>query len=435
MSTPAINTNITKQLIELVEKAQQRFERVAVLDKLRADGIKKFSQSGIPGKKSESYKYSNPEKLFKADIVASSAELASKNIDVNKYNIPLIDADIVVLVNGVYVANKSKVNSNSKIIISSLADSIKTHPIIAEKYLTQKNANSADAFSSLNEALTTNGLFIYSPEGVISDTPLHIINVTDANANSLINPTHLFVFEKNTSATIIESQVNSGNSGEAIVNGKVILFANENAHVNYYVIQDDSVSNKINTTDVYQQNNSHVDTCTITLNTNWCRNNLNISLAGKNCETHLNGLFILNDKQHLDNHTMVNHLMPNCESNQLYKGILRDSSTGVFNGKIFVQRDAQKTNAYQSSKNILLSDNATINAKPELEIYADDVKCSHGSSTGKIDDEALFYLRSRGIGEESARILMLQAFAGDVIEKIKNESLREYLLEAISSKF
>jgi Fe-S cluster assembly protein SufD len=166
----------------------------------------------------------------------------------------------------------------------------------------------------------------------------------------------------------------------------------------------------------------------MTLSGELVRNNHNVVLADSNCEAHLNGLFISSGTQQIDNHTLIDHQMPHCESNELYKGIAKDKSSGTFNGKIFVRKDAQKTNAYQSSKNILMSDDATINTKPQLEIYADDVKCSHGTSTGKIDTEALFYLKARGIDEESARKLLLQAFAQELIDKIEIPSLQERVL-------
>jgi Fe-S cluster assembly protein SufD len=170
---------------------------------------------------------------------------------------------------------------------------------------------------------------------------------------------------------------------------------------------------------------ANYSTGTYTFGGSLVRNNLNVALDSDLCEAHLNGLFIAGGVQLIDNHTLVDHKFPNCQSNELYKGIAKDKSTGIFNGKIFVQKDAQKTNAYQSSKNILMSDDATINTKPQLEIYADDVKCSHGTSTGKVDENALFYLKARGIGEESARKLLLQAFAQEVIDKVEVEELRE----------
>ncbi len=191
----------------------------------------------------------------------------------------------------------------------------------------------------------------------------------------------------------------------------------------------------MNTLQVHQELNSNFNTHTFSLSGAVLRNNLNIALGAENCESHLFGLYLPKNNQLVDNHTLVDHRMPHCYSNELYKGIMSDSSTGVFNGKIYVRQDAQKTNAFQSNKNILLSDDATINTKPQLEIYADDVKCSHGTSTGKIDEEAMFYLRARGIGEESAKKLLMQAFADEVLDMIKIPALKEHIHSLVAARF
>lgn len=429
-------TEITKKLIDGVRSEQRRFDRVDLLDNLRKDALTKFSELGIPGRKSEAYKYSNPEKLFKNNFhFFNSVENISFDFRINEYLIPGLDAHVVFTVNGSFIKDVSKLDGLPKgVIISTLSEAVKNNSSLVKSHFTQLSENAKDPFSTLNSALTVDGLFIYVPDNVIVEKPVHIINLISAQENSFINPHHLFIVSKSASVSFIELQISAPNHPDSICNNQSSVIIEENASAHYYIIQNDENISRINAVNTSQATNSHFDTCTITINANWVRNNLNISLNGKNCETHLNGLFVLNNKQHLDNHTMVDHRMPNCGSNQTYKGIVTDSSTGIFNGKIFVRQDAQKTNAYQSSKNILLSDNATINAKPELEIYADDVKCSHGSSTGKIDEEALFYLRSRGIGIEAARTIMLQAFAGDVIEKIKIESLKNYIKELIGEK-
>jgi len=429
-------SDTTKNLIQAIEQEQQRFDRAELLDNLRKDALNKFAEQGIPGKKSEAYKYSNPEKLFKNQLhIFNSVENVSFDFQISEYLIPGVDAHIVFMVNGSFIKDVSNINGFPKgVVVSTLSEAVKNNSSLVKSHFTQLSADAKDPFSTLNSALTVDGLFIYVPEKTIVEKPIHIINLISAQENSFINPHHLFIVEKSASVNIIESQTSSPKHPDCICNNQSSIAIHENASAHYYIVQNDEHVSWINNINASQDANSHFDTCTVTINANWIRNNLNISLNGKNCETHLNGLFALNNKQHLDSHTMVDHRMPNCESNQLYKGIVSDSSTGIFNGKIFVRPDAQKTNAYQSSKNILLSDNATINAKPELEIYADDVKCSHGSSTGKVDEEALFYLRSRGIGEASARIIMLSAFAGDVTEKIKIESLKEYITALIEKK-
>jgi Fe-S cluster assembly protein SufD len=206
------------------------------------------------------------------------------------------------------------------------------------------------------------------------------------------------------------------------------VVAHMNAKLDHYRIQVESDSgHQVNTTCVSALKGSNYSTHTYTLGGGWVRNNLNIAFSEQHTESHLYGLYILNRAQVADNHTVVDHAVPNCVSNELYKGVMSGKSTAVFNGKIFVRRDAQKTNAYQTNRNILLSDDATINTKPQLEIYADDVKCSHGTSTGRLDEDALFYLRARGIGEESARKLLVRAFVEEVVNQLPNDAIKAYV--------
>ena len=213
------------------------------------------------------------------------------------------------------------------------------------------------------------------------------------------------------------------------------VYVPSNARIEWYKLQNDALhSYFIDQLMVYQERDSNFSATTITLNGNTIRNNVYLALDGENCESHLYGLYAIDGSTHVDHHTAVDHLKPHSFSNELYKGILDDKAGGVFNGKVFVRQDAQKTNAFQSNKNILLSDQATVNTKPQLEIWADDVKCSHGCTTGQIDEEALFYLRTRGLSEKSARALMLYAFALETIEHVENEVLRSYLENLIGNK-
>jgi Fe-S cluster assembly protein SufD len=209
----------------------------------------------------------------------------------------------------------------------------------------------------------------------------------------------------------------------------------ENAHVHWDKIQLESDANFLmNEDNVHIASNGNFTINTLTIDGGWVRNALNITLDGQNIEANLNGFYMPRRKQFVDNHTRVDHRKPHCNSNELYKGVLNDQSTGVFNGKVYVQIDAQKTNAFQSCANILLSDDATMNTKPELEIYADDVKCSHGTTTGQLDEEALFYLKSRGLGEANARRLLTSAFIGDVISKITHDAVREYVIDQLTQR-
>ncbi|MBN8701534.1 MAG: Fe-S cluster assembly protein SufD [Bacteroidetes bacterium] len=432
-----IKTNIPTALLSYLESTAATHANQS----FRTQALDSLLNQGLPNKKSEEYKYSPVEKFFKELNFSSKGN--SPNADIFKtLNYPKLRGVEVFAINGIIVASSHTEPvevSGSTIKIQSLKQAMLENNKIADTYLGQLSSKNQDPFIALNNAAFEDGIFIHLEKNAIVEEPIHIINYVTSQENCLIQPHHLFVFEENSQTTIIETTIIKGSSVGFVYNSLVEMQAAENSKINYYRLQlgsksDDTKKAAVFNTQINQEKNSTVDTNTITINTSWLRNNHNIVLNGTNCEAHLNGLFLINNHQHVDNHTLVDHQQPHCQSNQLYKGILSDKSTGIFNGKIFVRKDAQKTNAYQSSKNILLSDDATINAKPQLEIYADDVKCSHGSSTGKIDTDALFYLRARGVGEESARRLLLHAFANDVIETIKNEELQMTIKEIIEKQ-
>lgn len=389
----------------------------------RNECFKYFLQTGIPNRKNEEYKYTDTRKLFSDKITTSpneSYKLTSTLTPLNK------NAIQIIFVNGMLHAPIGKHTLPKGVIIGSLAE----HPDIRKKYLNR----STDTFVNLNAALWTDGALVFIPENVQLEQNIEIINIIKDSKEVLISPRHLIVAEKNSAVNIIERNLVE-QSNNSIVNSVTDAILEENSKLRFYKVQYDCKNVAlISATHVIQSKNSFFDTNTITLDSEWVRNNLTIELNGTNCESHLNGLYITDGNNHIDNHTSVLHNEPNCQSNQLYKGVLDGKSTGIFNGKIFVKRDAQKTNAYQSSKNILLSDDATINTKPQLEIYADDVKCSHGSSTGRLDKDAVFYLRTRGLGEERAKRLLLYAFVNDVLNTIKDESLKAHLEELVNAQ-
>ncbi|MFH1004172.1 MAG: Fe-S cluster assembly protein SufD [Bacteroidota bacterium] len=357
--------------------------------------------------------------------------------------IPSMNALIIVLINGVYSETFSSQSHSEKddvailpkeIIISSFAKAMDENSEIFSNHFLKYTDISTDAFAAMNTAFTSDGVFIFVPDNTIVKSPIYIINIISSKEILLIQPHFLFVIGKNSEIKIIDSINTLNSNSKTVCNSVAEISVGENAKVQFYKLQNNCEKvHLISSVNVHQQKKSHFNTITITLNGDWIRNNLNI-VTDDNCESHLNGLFITHGAQHVDNHTLVDHRKPNCQSNQLYKGILGEQSTGVFNGKIFVSRDAQKTNAYQSNKNILLSDDATIYTKPQLEIYADDVKCSHGSTTGQINEDALFYLRSRGLNEDSAKNLLLFAFVDDVIEKIQIEPLKNHVKELVTKK-
>jgi Fe-S cluster assembly protein SufD len=287
----------------------------------------------------------------------------------------------------------------------------------------------------MNTALMSDGAFIFVPSNKKVENPIIIVNVLDSSdMNVLSQPRNLIVLEKNADACIVESYLSIG-ANASFTNVVNEIYANENAHLEHYKIQQQvGETYHNNYTQIFQEANTNINQVTLTLDGTMVRNNLHFYMNGKNCDTLLYGLYITEKSNHVDNHTRVDHAMPNCQSNELYKGIMKDKSTGVFNGKIMVHLDAQKTNAYQRNQNILLDENAAINTKPQLEIFADDVKCTHGATIGQLDEEPMFYLRSRGIPEDVARKMLLNAFADDIAEKIKIPELVGLLEQLIDEK-
>ena len=409
-------SNITQNLIDALASGN----KIAFMpDAAVMDAIRFVEENGIPNNKHEDYKYCNLEAVFRKEFKTIGNKFNTlTNVDTHK----LKDCINVVVVNGQYnEALSDKVIEVELKTLSNAGAELKNH-------ITKYADVNSDALIALNTAFCSGGLFI-SIKGIVNK-PIHIININSVKENSVINPRQLIVLEKSAEATLIETFVSENNSAKVFHNHLSEVVLNENSKLRSYRLQnEDEHSYHINTVQVNVNRYANYATNTFTFNGAVVRNNLNVVLASDLCESHLNGLFVSSDTKLIDNHTLVDHQKPNCESNELYKGIAKDKSTGVFNGKIYVRKDAQKTNAYQSSKNILLSEDATINTKPQLEIYADDVKCSHGTSTGKVDEVALFYLKSRGIGDEKAHKLLLQAFAQEVIDKIEVEELKEKVID------
>ena len=380
-----------------------------------------LEEKGIPNNKHEDYKYCNIEAILRKEFkTITGKEIALAATDLKK-NYFIKDAYNIYVVNGKLISEICETPANATPLAID-----KTPADILKKHLAQYAQTNSDALIAVNVAYADRGVFIHVTKSV--DKPIVVHHVNSSEGNLFFNVRNLFVIEKNAEVELTEFYHTSNQ--KYFTNNLTEIFVGENAHVNHTVIQNAGVASYlVNTTKTHQHKQSTYTNSCFTFSGALVRNNLNTAIAAEFAETHLFGLFVTKGNQLVDNHTLVDHLKPNCQSNELYKGIVGGKSTAVFNGQIFVEKDAQKTNAYQSSKNILISDDATVNAKPELEIYANDVKCSHGTSTGKVDENALFYLKARGIGEESARKLLLQAFAYEVIDQLKNETIKEKVSE------
>ncbi|MEZ4690398.1 MAG: Fe-S cluster assembly protein SufD [Ignavibacteria bacterium] len=374
------------------------------IHKIRQDAIASFEELGFPVKKMEEWKYTNLKPVFKHDFktVFEPAKTQLKRKDLEKYLVEGLKVNLLVFINGQFNEKLSSIVTRSeKIFIGSFSEGRISFNDVIEKHFSKYADYKNRSLTALNTAFAKDGAFIYLKKGVQVSEPVHILNIADASADSvMIQPRNLIVAEEGSDIKIIEDYYSLGDN-HSFTNAVTEIYCAPNARLDRYKIQNDNdKAYHVGTTQVQQEQDSYFSDTTISWGSAITRNDLNAVFNGTNTECHFYGLYLLNGKQHVDNHTLADHKMPHCYSNELYKGIIDDKATGVFNGKIMVREDAQKTNAYQSNGNILLSEDATIYSKPQLEIFADDVKCSHGATTGQLNKEEMFYLRSRGIGKD-----------------------------------
>ena len=403
-------------------------------DKIRSSAFEAFLQTGIPHAKHEEYKHTPIARYLDKNFTFTPSAAAGPIGSVEEFFIPGLESNRVVFIDGVFSKEHSNLDS-TQVRISKLEEALPSGNEIAAQNFARYADFKTDGLTAWNTASWNNGVFIHVADKAIIDKPIAIYHIINGTAGEMIvNNRNLIVVGKSAQVTIIEKYDSKGkaNHFSNFVNEFVV---NENAGLEYYTIQNDS-NNRFQhaRTQIHQKNSSRVNTYTFTLQGKFYRNNLNLVLDGEGIESHMYGLYLLSNETSGDNHTVVDHMKPNSFSNELYKGIMDGNSKGVFNGKIFVRPQAQKTNAFQANRNILLSDKAQVNTKPQLEIWADDVKCSHGCTTGQIDEEALFYLQSRGINKETALAMMLYAFAGEVIDHVPNPVMKEFLDAVISDR-
>src|SRR5690554_1183037 len=416
------------------------FENNASVDEklhdVRISAIKNFENKGFPTKKEEAWKYTSLNSLLKNNFsVFPKSEVNIGIADVKRFFIDETDTYKVVFVNGVFNSFLSSTTHDG--IDVCLLSSALSHPkyrAIVDKYFNQI-AIKDETLTSLNTAFACEGAFINIPKNTVADKPIEVVYFSTKNDDKLwLNPRNLVVVGENAQVQIIERHQSLDND-LVLTNSVTEVFAEQSAVVDYYKIQNDELeANLIDNTYISQQEKSHVSVHTFSFGGNLTRNNLNFYHFGERIDSTLKGVTIIEGKQHVDHYTLVHHGEPNCESHQDYKGIFGGSSIGVFNGKIFVDKIAQKTNAFQQNNNVLMSEKATINAKPQLEIFADDVKCSHGCTIGQLDDSALFYMQQRGIPKKEAKALLMYAFTNNVISSIKIPSLQERITKLIARK-
>ena len=397
--------------------------------KIRKKAFQKLVETGFPDRKHEEYRYTpmtqRIEKAFQVFPDFDLQKSGDKQPDISACLPQGMKANILVFVNGTYQAHLSKCIPEDNLHIAELADAMGDQEV--EKDLGE-SVSHTDSFALLNTAFSSNGIVLKVLRNQIIQNPVYMIHITDGSLNNRVNqPRILILFDKNSQATIAEFFFSKGDK-TIFTNAFTEIRVGENATVRYIRAGlENNQALRVSNISVYQEESSTFTSVNVDLEGKLIRNNLNIIQNGRGCETHLYGFYLLTDNMHVDNHTVVDHKYPDSQSNEIYKGIMANKSTGVFNGKIYVRQDAQRTNAYQQNSNILLSNEATINTKPQLEIWADDVKCSHGCTTGQIDQEQIFYMRSRGLDEVQAKTILLHAFALDILNHINIEELRSML--------
>jgi Fe-S cluster assembly protein SufD len=431
MSVTVSDKNITTDLVASIEK---NTSADASITNLRSEGLESLKKLGLPPNKAEEYKFTPITRLLEKNFNFTAVNPSSKISSINDFKITDLDATVLVFVNGVFIKEASSIESKD-ITILTLKDALAQKNESLLKHLGKYADHKADALTAWNTAAFSDGVFIEVGNNKVIDKPVVLYHIHDSSAGQVISSSrNLIVVGKSSEVTVIEKFDSIGASPN-FSNTVTEAVVAENAGLNIYSIQNDAGQRfQYGLTHIHQSNHSRVNTYTFTLNGKLVRNNLQLSLDGEGIESHMYGLYLLTGDTLADNHTVVDHRKPNSFSNELYKGVMEGSSKGVFNGKIYVRPNAQKTNAFQANRNILLTDKATVNTKPQLEIWADDVKCSHGCTTGQLDEEAVFYLQSRGINKETAQAMMLYAFTGEVLDNVKHPVIKKYLDNVISER-
>ncbi len=431
--------NIKDSYIENFGKFENSLNggKSTAIHKIRKDAILNFSELDFPTTRNEEWKYTSIAPLLKHNFIPSEKKSGVSKNQVQKFLFSELEHSLLVFINGFFSEELSDIKSLPKgVIAGSIAEAIKNHSEIVEKHYSKYADYKDQIFTALSTAFTKDGAFVYIPDGKLIEEPVHILYLSTSKDQKILNqPRNLFVAGKNSQATIIEHYASIDNE-IYFTNTVTEIFVDENAVLDHIKLQDESKSAfHIARMEVDQERNSNFTSNMISFGGDLSRNDFNTRFnnEGGNCQ--LNGLFMIDGNQLFDVHTMIDHAKPHCDSHEHYKGILDGKSRGVFNGKVMVRPDAQKTNAFQENNNIILSDSALINTKPQLEIFADDVKCSHGATIGQINEDALFYLKTRGIGDKTARGLLIHAFASEVVNSIKVEAIRNYLEEILTTKF
>ena len=432
--------NIEKQYIELYDKYHSLIDSHAspILNALREKAMSDFLVTGFPSPNDEEYKHTNIPDLFAPDygLNLNRLEIPVNPYEVFRCDVPNLSTLLYFVVNdSFYTKENPKVKLPEGVLIGSLNEMARSHPDLVQRYYGKQACTQNDGIVALNTAFVQDGFFLYVPKGVIIEKPIQLINILRGDADFMVNRRLLIILEEGAQARLLVCD-HTMDKKKFLSSQVTEIYAGKNAVFDYYDIEESSLNtNRITSTFVDQAEKSNVLINGITLHNGTTRNKYRMTFSGEHAEAHLCGMAIADKKQSVDNHTFIDHAVPHCTSNELFKYVLNDSSTGSFSGRILVREGAQKTSAYQTNRNLCATKEAHMYTKPQLEIYADDVKCSHGATVGQLDENALFYLRSRGIPEAEARMLLMFAFTNDVIENVRMDALKDRLRQLVEKRF
>lgn len=409
------------------------------IHRLRRGAMDAFVQTGFPTSRDEAWRHTRVAPLLETSFapVPSDGRRGVTAEQIAPFRFDSLGGAQLVFVDGFYSPElSSHPDLPDGAQAGNLASILDTSPERVSGELARYAAYKTHAFAALNTAFFRDGAFVFVPRGVAVEAPIYLLFISTAKDKATVShPRVLVLAEDGSQVTLVETYAGIGH-GAYLTNAVTEIAAGDNAVVDHYKLElETPEAFHIGVMQMTQGRASNVSSHAISLGGRLVRNEARARLAGEGCESTVNGLYLLGDNQHVDNHTLLEHAEPNCSSHERYKGILTDASQAVFRGKIHVHPKAQKTDAYQSNQNLLLSEGARINTKPQLEIYADDVRCSHGATVGQIDEDALFYLRARGIGAKRARQVLLQAFASDILDRVKVEPVRQALVRRVNAKF
>ena len=429
-----------QQYIDLFSQCEDLICRksVPVLNALRAEAFAHFERLGFPSLQGEDYKYTDVAKAFAPDygLNLNRLDIPVNPYDVFRCDVPNLSTSLYFVVNDVFY-NKElpKAHLPEGVYAGGLMEFARLYPEIAARYYGHGASMEDNALVALNTMLAQDGFVFYVPRGVVVERPVQLVNIFRSDVDIMANRRLLFIVEEDAEAKLLVCD-HSIDDVKFLANQVVEIFAGENAHVDYYDLEESSAStSRFSSLYVRQAGNSNVVVNGVTLTNGLTRNNYYVSLDGEGATLTLSGMSVLDGEQQLDTYSLVSHNVPRCTCNELFKNVLNDHAVGAFSGRILVKEGAEKTSAYQTNRNLCATRECRMYSKPQLEIYADDVKCSHGMTTGQLDDAALFYMQSRGIPREEARMLLSVAFTADVIEQIRLDALRDRLHRLVEKRF